>query len=71
MIFNNTIVYDSNFIITNMRVCIFFARLSVCCPTCVADAVDKGEYRHYMLKEIYEQPNAIAETLEGRFIGNK
>lgn len=36
-----------------------------------ADSVDKGEYRHYMLKEIYEQPNAIAETLEGRFIGNK
>ncbi len=30
------------------------------------DAVDKGEYAHYMLKEIYEQPAAIAETLEGR-----
>lgn len=36
-----------------------------------ADAVDKAGYRHYMLKEIYEQPNAIAETLEGRFINNK
>ena len=36
-----------------------------------ADAIDKGEYRHYMLKEIYEQPNAIAETLEGRFIADK
>ncbi len=31
-----------------------------------ADAVELGEYRHYMLKEIYEQPTAIAETLEGR-----
>ena len=31
-----------------------------------ADATDKGPYRHYMLKEIFEQPNAIAETLEGR-----
>jgi glucosamine--fructose-6-phosphate aminotransferase (isomerizing) len=31
-----------------------------------ADAVEKGEYRHYMLKEIYEQPQAIADTLEGR-----
>lgn len=30
------------------------------------DAVERGEYRHYMLKEIYEQPQAIAETLEGR-----
>lgn len=30
------------------------------------DAVDKGEFAHYMLKEIYEQPSAIAETLEGR-----
>lgn len=30
------------------------------------DSVDKGEYAHYMLKEIYEQPIAIADTLEGR-----
>ncbi|WP_394204996.1 glutamine--fructose-6-phosphate transaminase (isomerizing) [Shewanella waksmanii] len=30
------------------------------------DAGDKGEYRHYMLKEIYEQPRALAHTLEGR-----
>jgi len=28
--------------------------------------VDKGPYRHYMLKEIFEQPSVIAETLEGR-----
>lgn len=27
---------------------------------------DKGQYRHYMLKEIYEQPQAIINTLEGR-----
>ena len=31
-----------------------------------ADSVEKGEYRHFMLKEIYEQPRAVAETLEGR-----
>ena len=31
-----------------------------------ADAVERGPYRHYMLKEIYEQPRAIADTLEGR-----
>ena len=30
------------------------------------DAVDKGGYAHYMLKEIFEQPIAIADTLEGR-----
>ena len=30
------------------------------------DGVDKGEYRHYMLKEIYEQPKAVQATLEGR-----
>ena len=30
-----------------------------------ADSVDKGDYRHYMLKEIYEQPFAISQTLEG------
>jgi glucosamine--fructose-6-phosphate aminotransferase (isomerizing) len=33
-----------------------------------SDAVDKGNYRHYMMKEIYEQPAALAQTLEGRFI---
>ena len=31
-----------------------------------ADAVERGEFRHYMLKEIYEQPEAIASTLEDR-----
>ncbi len=31
-----------------------------------ADAADKGHYRHYMLKEIFEQPNAVTDTLEGR-----
>lgn len=36
-----------------------------------ADAVDKGQYRHYMLKEIYEQAWAVSETLEGRFIDNR
>lgn len=30
------------------------------------DAVDRGEYRHYMSKEIFEQPQAIAASLEGR-----
>lgn len=35
------------------------------------DAGDKGEYRHYMLKEIYEQPRAIAHTLEGRIAGGQ
>ncbi len=28
-------------------------------------AVELGSYRHYMQKEIFEQPRAIAETLEG------
>jgi glucosamine--fructose-6-phosphate aminotransferase (isomerizing) len=36
-----------------------------------ADSVDKGQYRHYMLKEIYEQPLAISQALEGRFINNR
>jgi glucosamine--fructose-6-phosphate aminotransferase (isomerizing) len=29
-----------------------------------ADAVELGEYRHYMQKEIFEQPQALAATLE-------
>jgi len=31
-----------------------------------ASISDKGPYPHYMLKEIYEQPAVVAETLEGR-----
>ena len=31
-----------------------------------ADVADKAGYRHYMLKEIFSQPQAIAESLEGR-----
>jgi glucosamine--fructose-6-phosphate aminotransferase (isomerizing) len=31
-----------------------------------ADAVERGEYRHYMQKEIFEQPRAVADTLEAR-----
>lgn len=31
-----------------------------------SDAVQRGDYPHYMLKEIFEQPQAVAETLEGR-----
>ena len=30
------------------------------------DAADKGEYRHFMLKEIHEQPAVIKATMEGR-----
>ena len=29
-------------------------------------ATEKGNYRHFMLKEIYEQPRALAETWQGR-----
>ena len=30
------------------------------------DAADKGKYRHFMEKEIHEQPRAIRDTLESR-----
>ena len=36
-----------------------------------ADSVERGEYKHYMLKEIFEQPRVLAEALEGRFSGLK
>lgn len=35
------------------------------------DSSDKGEYRHYMLKETYEQPTAIRNTLAGRITDGK
>ncbi|MFM2665326.1 glutamine--fructose-6-phosphate transaminase (isomerizing) [Vibrio mediterranei] len=30
------------------------------------DAGDKGQYRHFMQKEIFEQPRALINTMEGR-----
>ncbi len=36
-----------------------------------ADAVERGEYAHYMLKEIHEQAQAVTDTLEGRIAGGK
>jgi len=35
------------------------------------DAVERGNYRHFMLKEIHEQPQAVADTLEGRLAKGK
>ena len=59
---DNLIIYDVNDYIVNRP--IKESQLSV-------DSIDKGHYRHYMLKEIYEQPFAISQALEGRFINNR
>ena len=32
-------------------------------------ATSKGDYRHYMEKEIYEQPEAVSNTIDGRIGG--
>ena len=39
---------------------------SVSQASAASDAVTKGTYRHFMAKEIHEQPNAIRDTLAGR-----
>ncbi len=36
-----------------------------------ADAAERGEFRHYMLKEIHEQPDAVARTLYERIANGK
>ena len=36
-----------------------------------ADAAERGEFRHYMLKEIHEQPEAVARTLYERIANGK
>jgi glucosamine--fructose-6-phosphate aminotransferase (isomerizing) len=36
-----------------------------------ADAAEKGGYEHYMLKEIYDQPEAIRNTIRGRLDQNR
>ena len=34
-----------------------------------AQTTSKGDYRHYMEKEIYEQPEAVSKTIDGRIGG--
>ncbi|HBC57345.1 MAG TPA: glutamine--fructose-6-phosphate transaminase (isomerizing) [Gammaproteobacteria bacterium] len=51
------VIYDSHGLKVERKITVSELKL---------DAVDKGPYRHYMLKEIFEQPHAIAQTLEGR-----
>ena len=36
-----------------------------------ADAAEKGQIRHFMLKEIHEQPRAVANTLQERVAGGR
>ena len=36
----------------------------------LGETIDKGEYRHFMLKEIFEQPKKIKGLLEGQLIGS-
>jgi glucosamine--fructose-6-phosphate aminotransferase (isomerizing) len=36
-----------------------------------ADNADKGPYRHFMLKEIFDQPSALADTLYGRIVNRR
>ena len=49
------------------------ARCSVA-PTRIdwdASMAEKGGYRHFMLKEIYEQPRAVADTIRGRVMADE
>jgi glucosamine--fructose-6-phosphate aminotransferase (isomerizing) len=35
------------------------------------EAAEKGPYKHFMLKEIFEQPSALADTLYGRVVNHR
>ncbi|MFV0541315.1 MAG: glutamine--fructose-6-phosphate transaminase (isomerizing) [Aestuariibaculum sp.] len=35
------------------------------------EQIEKGDYEHFMLKEIYEQPKAITDTYRGRLLRNE
>jgi len=39
--------------------------------TASSEQVSKGQYRHFMAKEIYEQPTAVLTTLQGRLGKNQ
>jgi len=36
-----------------------------------ASAAEKGEFKHFMMKEIFEQPSVMADVLEGRLAGDR
>jgi len=36
-----------------------------------ANSVELGNYRHYMQKEIFEQPQSVRDTLDGRIVADK
>ncbi len=55
-------IYDANKKIVNRPI-----NISELSP----DVADKAGYRHYMLKEIFSQPSAIAESLENRINGGQ
>lgn len=55
-------IYDKNNELTERKINLLSAQL---------DATDLGEYPHYMLKEIMEQPESIATCLEGRIAHNR
>lgn len=35
------------------------------------DSTAKGEFKHFMLKEIYEQPSVLVDVLNGRFVNGE
>jgi len=59
---DSLVIYDKNDKVVERAISV--SELSV-------DAVSRGEYRHYMLKEIFEQPAVLQEVLEGRVYNGK
>jgi glucosamine--fructose-6-phosphate aminotransferase (isomerizing) len=47
------------------------AQRSVTESSLTAEAAELGPFRHFMEKEIHEQPRAVAETLEGRIVDGR
>lgn len=54
---NSVRIYDNNGQEVNRKIYISHAD---------KDSIDRGRFRHFMQKEIFEQPTAIDNTLEGR-----
>jgi len=59
---DSLVIYDKNDEVVERE--ISTSELSV-------DAVSRGEFRHYMMKEIHEQPTVLAQVMEGRIYDGK
>ena len=55
-----------NFLASDVSAIVAYTRDAVYLNEFTAEDIGKGDYPHYMLKEIFEQPNTVRDAMRGR-----